>query len=266
MTGPTSKHRWNHIFREDGRTLIVAMDHAAIFGVTPGLEEPAEVIRKIRAGGADAILTTYGVATRFAEQIGDLGVILRIDGGTTRMTEEPAPLRLVYSVADALRAGADAVGVMGFPGSRFESHALPYLAEVVAQAAEWNVPVMAEALPGGFEDPARWWTPEHIASACRIGAELGADFIKTTYTGDVESFQHVVEQAYVPLVVLGGGRSKEPRDLLQGISDAMDAGASGVAMGRNIYRYAEPERLTAAVAAIIHEDATVEAALGHPGL
>jgi DhnA family fructose-bisphosphate aldolase class Ia len=254
-------HRWNHIFRENGRTLIVAMDHAAIFGVTPGLERPGEVIRQVRAGGADAILTTYGVATQFAEAIGDLGVILRIDGGMSRLAREANPLHLIYDVRDALRIGADAVGVMGFPGSRLESHMLPYLSDVVGQAAEWNVPVMGEILPAGFEDPAEWWTTENIASACRIGAELGVDFIKTTYTGDVDSFRSIVEQVYVPLVVLGGGKSREPRDLLQDIHDALEAGARGVAVGRNIYRYAEPDKLTAALVAIIHDNATVERAM-----
>jgi DhnA family fructose-bisphosphate aldolase class Ia len=256
-------HRWNHIFREDGRTLIVAMDHAATFGVTPGLERPGEVIRQVRAGGADAILTTYGVATQFAEAIGDLGLILRIDGGTSRLAGEANPLRLVYDVVDALRIGADAVGVMGFPGSRLESHMLPYLADVVRQAAEWNVPLMGEMLPAGFEDPAEWWTADNIASACRIGAELGVDFIKTTYTGDVESFRSIVEQVYVPLVVLGGGEPKGPRAFLQEIHGAMEAGARGVAVGRTIFRHPEPDKLTAALAAIIHDDATVERATEH---
>ena len=251
-------HRWNRVFRENGRTLIVAMDHGAIFGVTPGLERPADVICQVRAGGADAILTTYGVATRFAEEIGGMGTILRIDGGMSRMARESGPLHLVYDVVDALRIGADAVGIMGFPGSRFEGDTLPYLAEVVAQATEWSVPVMGEILPAGFENPAEWWTDENSANACRIGAELGVDFIKTNYSGDVESFRAIVDQVYVPLVVLGGGKTKEPRDLLEEIWGAMQAGASGVAVGRNIYQYGSPDKMTAAVAAIVHEDATVD--------
>jgi len=254
-------HRWNHIFREDGKALIVAMDHAGVFGMMGGLEKPGEVIRKVRAGGADAILTTYGVCTRFAEDIGDMGTVLRVDGGTSFLAKEHGPMQLVYDVYDALRIGADAVGAMGMPGARLEFEMLPYLSELVSQCAEWNVPVMAEMLPAGFENPDEWWTAENIGHACRIGAELGVDFIKTAYTGDVESFRSIVERVYVPIVVLGGSKSKDPRDLLDGIHGAIQAGASGVAVGRNIYRYPEPDKMTAAIAAIIHEGATVDGAL-----
>ena len=260
MTG-LKTHRWSHIFREDSRTFIFAMDHASVFGIVEGLEKPGEVIRKVRAGGADAILTTYGVCARFAEDIGTLGLILRVDGGSTLLAKERGPMQLVYGVYDALRIGADAVGAMGMPGSRFEAEMLPYLSELVAECAEWNVPVMAEMLPAGFENPDEWWTPENIGHACRIGAELGVDFIKTAYTGDVESFRSIVERVYVPVVVLGGGKSENPRDLLDGIYGAMQAGAGGVAVGRNIYQYPEPDKIAAAIAAIIHEDATVDVAL-----
>jgi class I fructose-bisphosphate aldolase len=256
-------HRWNHIFCEDGKALIVAMDHPAVFGMMEGLEKSGEVICKIRAGGADAILTTFGVVTRFAEEIGDMGIVLRGDGGGSMLAPEHGPMQLIYNVYDALRVGADAVGCMGMPGSKYESETLPYLSDLIAQCAEWNVPVMAEMLPGGFENPAEMWTPENIGHACRIGAELGVDFIKTTYSGDVESFRAICEQVYVPIVVLGGSKSKDPRDLLNGIYEAMQAGASGVAVGRNIWRYPEPDKMTAAIAAIIHEDATVDTALGY---
>jgi DhnA family fructose-bisphosphate aldolase class Ia len=256
-------HRWNHIFREDGKTLIAAMDHPGVFGCMAGLEEPGEVIRKIRAGGADAILTTYGVVTRFADAIGGMGIVLRVDGGNSMLAKERGPSQLVYDVTDALRVGADAVGSMGTPGSVYESETLPYLSQLISECAEWNVPLMAETLPGGFENPAEMWTPENIGHACRIGAELGVDFIKTAYSGDVESFRKIVEQVYVPIVVLGGSKSKDPRDLLGSIYDAMQAGASGVAVGRNIWRYPEPDKMTAAIAAIIHEGATVDGALEH---
>jgi DhnA family fructose-bisphosphate aldolase class Ia len=254
-------HRFNRIFREDGRALVFAMDHAVAFGTMAGLEKPGEVIRMVRAGGADAILTTYGICTRFAAEIGRMGVILRVDGGGSLLAKERGPMQLIYDVLDALRVGADAVGCMGMPGTEFESETLPYLSELISQCAEWNVPVMAEMLPGGFENPAEWWTPENIGHACRIGAELGADFIKTAYPGDAEAFRCIVEQVYVPIVVLGGSRSADPRGVLENVQGAMEAGAAGVAIGRNIYQHPDPTKMTAAIAAIVHDGATVREAL-----
>jgi DhnA family fructose-bisphosphate aldolase class Ia len=261
MTGPAENHRLNHIFRDDGRVLIVAMDHASLYGAMPGLENPGEVIRRIRQGGADAILTTYGVSKQFAEEIGGMGLILRADGGISLLAKEPEPLSLLYGAEDALRLGADAIGCMGMPGSKFEGKTLAYLADLVAECSEWNLPVMAEMLPGGFQDPDKLWTAENLAHACRIGAEMGVDFIKTAYSGDVDSFRRVVEQVYVPLVVLGGRRSDDPRELLTSVHGAIQAGTAGVAIGRNIYQYPAPEKITAAVAAIIHDNASVDAAL-----
>ena len=254
-------HRWSRIFRKDGRAVIFAMDHAASFGIMPGLEKPGEVIAKVQAGGADAILTTYGIVKKFASQIGNMSIVLRLDGGNTKLAQVPGPTSMVYNIYDALRVGAEAVGVMGMPGSKFESEMLPYLSEIISQGDEYGVPVMAEMLPAGFEDPAKWWTAENIGHACRIGAELGVDFIKTTYSGDPESFKNIVSQIYVPIVVLGGSKSKDPADLLQGIYESIQAGAVGVAVGRNIYQHPHPDKVTAAITAIVHENATVEKAL-----
>lgn len=254
------ERRMRRIFRSDGKTLIVAMDHAGAMGPVPGLEDPGRVIEQVLSGGADVIMTTYGVANRFAESIGGAGLILRVDGGNSMLPEERGSMSLVYDAIDALRLGADGVICMGFPGSKFESETLPYLTSLVAQCRDWSLPVLAEMLPGGFENPGKWWTVENIAFACRLGAELGVDFIKTQYTGDPESFRQVVAATYVPVVVLGGGKTKTVEGLLDSVYGAMQAGAKGVAMGRNIYQYPEPQKITAALAAVIHEEATPQAA------
>ena len=141
------------------------------------------------------------------------------------------------------------------------SRTLPYLSELVSECAKWSMPVLAEMLPAGFENPAEMWTAENIGHACRIGAELGADFIKTTYSGDVESFRKIVEQVYVPIVVLGGTKSVDPRVLLESFHGAIQAGASGVACGRNISQCDEPVKMASAIAAIVHDGASVEDAL-----
>jgi len=261
VTRSPKVRRLNRIFRENGRTLIVAMDHAGVFGNIAGLERPGETIRQVRDGGADAVLTTYGVCKRYSEDLADLGLILRVDGAITSFSWGRSHWRLVHDAKDALRLGADAVCCMGMPGSLFEDRSLHYLPKLVSECAEWNLPVLAEMLPGAFENPAELWTSENIGTASRIGAELGADFIKTTYSGDLEGFRSAVDQVNVPVVVLGGGTTDNPRELLSSIRNAMDAGASGAAVGRNIFQYPEPQKITTAIAAIVHDDATVDEAI-----
>lgn len=254
-------HRMNRIFSEKGRTVIFAMDHALSFGLMKGIEHPGEVVTKVRAGGADAILTSVGVVKKFSNEIGNMSICLRIDGGSSGLSETRNHSQLVFNVKEALRLGAESVCVMGMPGASYEAENLPYLADVVCQGMEWGMPVMAEMLPGGFEDPGKWWTPENLGHANRIGAEMGVDFLKTAYSGDPESWKNICDQIYQPIVVLGGGKSKEPADLLTQIHEAVTNGASGVAVGRNIYRHPHPDKITAAIVAIVHEDATVEKAL-----
>ncbi|RMF02387.1 MAG: hypothetical protein D6768_08390, partial [Chloroflexi bacterium] len=177
---PTTR-RLNRIFRPDGRALIVAFDHGMIDGPAPGMERPADTLPKIAAGGADAILTTFGTATRFARQIAPLGLILRLDGGGTKLGAMDGPGAQFYTVEDALRLGADAVAVSAFPGSAKEEATLETLARVIGQAHAWGLPVMAEMVPGGFDSGPEFRTAESIAVSARVAAELGADWVKVPY-------------------------------------------------------------------------------------
>ncbi len=241
--------RLNRIFRSDGHALIVAMDHGLIDGPTPGLERPGETIAKVAAGGADAVLTSYGVARRFAGELAPLGLILRVDGGATSLGMAGGPGATFFGVEEALRLGADAVAVSAFPGSPVEVESLERLAHVIAAAHAWGLPVMAEMVPGGFDSPPEKRTPHAVALAVRVAAELGADFVKTPY---VAGFAAVVAGSYVPVVVLGGARRGNEQAMLADIRAAMEAGAAGVAIGRNIFQAEDPTAMTAAVARILH--------------
>ncbi len=253
--------RLGRLFREDGRTVIVAMDHGGFFGLQPGLEQPGEVIRQITLGGADAIMTTYGLAQHYAEELAATGLILRVDGGASRLGTRAWRGRRTFSAEAALRLGADGVVAMGFPGAENEDDNLRDLAELSDECGRWGLPLVAEMLPRGFEggDDAR--LPETITLAIRIGAELGADIVKTQYTGDVESFRMVVAGCFVPVVVLGGAKMESDAAALRAVREAMDAGGRGVAMGRNIWGHRNPRKMAAAIAAIVHENASVESAL-----
>lgn len=254
----SSNRRLNRIFRPSGRALIVALDHGLLDGPCPGLENPAETLVKLVAGGADAVLTSYGIARRFARELASLGLILRVDGGATSLGPAGSPPSLLYRVEDALRLGADAIALNGFPGAVHEQASLENIARAVGLAHPWGLPVLAEMVPGGFDSPPEWRTLDSIALAVRVAAEMGADFVKTPY---VAGFERVVDTCYVPVVILGGAKRGDERAMLSDIKAAVDAGAAGVAIGRNIFQADDPAAMTAAVAAILHQGATVDEAV-----
>lgn len=112
--------RLRRIFREDGKAVIIAMEHGGFFGVQPGFEDPREPIKKVVAGGADAIMATLGMARHFAEEMASVGLILRVDGGVSRLGTRTWRGSLVYDAETAMRVGADGVVAMGFPGCENE--------------------------------------------------------------------------------------------------------------------------------------------------
>ena len=103
--------------------------------------------------------------------------------------------------------------------------------------------------------------PKIVAHVARIGAELGADVVKTVYTGDSESFRTVVEGCPVPIVIAGGPQANNDKELLEMVKGAIDAGAVGVSMGRNIFQHSNPENITKAISNIIFDNSSVESAL-----
>lgn len=254
-------HRMNKILAPDQRTFIVAMDHGANFNVLPAMKDAEKVISEIASAGADAFLTSAGLFDKFPGAFKGKGVIVRVDGGVSCLGDHSTPLQTVLTPEDALRLGADAIITMSFPGSKFENHVLTELTRTVMAAHKWNLPVMAEALPRGFEKADDSRTPANITFACRQSVELGADLVKTEYTGDQESFAELTASVFAPVVILGGAKKVPERQLMQEIRDAMDAGAAGVAMGRNIWGHEAPAKYVSAISMLIHENATVDQAL-----
>ena len=240
----SKQKRLAHLFAPDGKSFIVAMDHAG-FGDKPmqGLEQPAEMIRCVVDAGADALLLTMGSAIRYADAIGRAGLWLSVDA---------RPPLLERVVEMALRIGADGIKCLVYPWSNEMPDSTLNLAALGADCAAWGMPLMAEVIPGGFSAGPEMRTAEKIAAGARVAMEAGADVIKTFYTGDAESFRTVVQNCPVPMVVLGGERTASDQELLQSIRGALDAGAAGVAIGRNVWQHPHPEQIAAALARLIH--------------
>ncbi len=251
--------RFHRLFSSAGRSVIIAMDHSATDGVLAGFEDPGKVLEQVIAGGADAILTSIGIARHFSKQLKDVGLLIRCDGATSPLLERPR--KLVVGVEDLLSSGADAAAAMYIPGRAMDHDSTLYFPHLATEAHRWNIPVMAEALPYGFESHPHARSVDAVADACRMAVENGADIVKTFYTGERESFKKIVRSCYAPVLVLGGPKTDSDKEFLESIRDARDAGAVGVVIGRNVWQSPSPAAMTQALVTLFHDDGTIEDAL-----
>jgi fructose-bisphosphate aldolase/2-amino-3,7-dideoxy-D-threo-hept-6-ulosonate synthase len=245
-----------------GNYLVVPMDHGITMGAVKGLKDIEATIDAVTRGGADAVLTQKGVAPRVHPHKNDKGYIVHLNASTT-IGPDSNDKRLTGTVEEAIAVGADAVSFHINVGSDHEPEQIEELAEVVADASRFNVPVLAMAYargPGVEEDD-----PEALGHAVRLAEELGAHVVKTGYSGDADSFEHVVTSTRLPVVIAGGSRGTD-RQTIEMVRGAMDAGAAGVSMGRSIFQHNDPEAITRAVAGVIHEDRSAAEALRAAGL
>ncbi|MEM2934395.1 MAG: 2-amino-3,7-dideoxy-D-threo-hept-6-ulosonate synthase [Methanocellales archaeon] len=248
------KIRLERIFnRNTGKTVIVPMDHGVTLGPIEGIINIKETATLIANGGADAALVHKGAARFGYRGYGkDLGLILHLTAGTA-LNIDPNKKVLVTSVKEALKIGADCVSVRVNIGANDESSMLEILGNVSAECDEWGMPLLAMMYARGGKVDSELRV-EYIKHAARVGAELGADIVKTSYTGDIDSFREVVRSCPVPVVIAGGVKSDSDEAFLKSVSDAMQAGAKGVAIGRNIFQHRNPELMTRRLCKIVHEN------------
>lgn len=245
-----------------GRYVIIPMDHGITLGAVTGLKDIESTIDAITRGGADAVLTQTGIAPRVHPHKNGAGFIAHLNGSTV-VGPDTNDKRTTGSVKDAIRAGADAVSFHINVGSDHEPEQIEELADLTTAAADYGLPVLAMTYargPGVDESD-----PEALGHAVRLGEELGADIVKTAYSGDSESFEHVCESTRLP-VVIAGGEPESDLASLEAVRGAMDAGAAGVSMGRTVFQHEDPEAMTRAVRLVVHEDADAETALREAGL
>jgi DhnA family fructose-bisphosphate aldolase class Ia len=246
------KRRLYHVFAPDGKALVVAMDGAR-GGPAQGLHDAVRAVRQVVEGGADAILTTPGMARATAHALGGRGLIVGLDSEDDSSD---------FGVEYAIRLGADAVELKVFPGNP-TSTKLADLRRLAARCAEWNMPLLAEPIPVSFQDTSAH-TIENVAKAARTGAEAGADFLKVHYVGPVDAYaEQVIEECYLPVLCLGGPAKDDPVDALRACAGAMQAGARGIVFGRNIVTAPSPARMCEALGEVIHAGAAPEQAAGH---
>jgi fructose-bisphosphate aldolase / 2-amino-3,7-dideoxy-D-threo-hept-6-ulosonate synthase len=228
---------------DDGRAVIVAIDHPLYSWPCPGLEDRAAVLRAVSGAGADAVICSYGTLRDLRDAFGDAAPIMKLDLTTVSVTGDYPESEYVpaYRVEDAVRLGAAAVLTYVQLGTGFELEALRTAARVAARADELGLPYVCEIT-----------SPDSIAAAARTAAELGAHVVKTTMPDPPEAMAEVAACG-VPVVLAGGDFEPDDDRLLDSVRRALAAGAAGVAHGRNVWGRPDPGAAVAALRAVVHD-------------
>ncbi len=236
--------RLKRILGEGGKSLVVAMDHAAIAGAMGYLSNPGEIIRKVVAGGPDSLMLTRGMLRHGSRSIHrQVGIILRVSGGFTVLeASRDFRDRIISTVEDALAYGADGVAATIKFGHEMEGTFIEGVSRLADCCARWGVPLLVETLlsikgSGNLEEA------ESLAIAARAAAELGADIIKLPIPrgGDLEA---ITQNCPVPVLILGGEKMAD-EELVPMIERALAAGAAGICMGRNVWQRENPTSFVA---------------------
>ncbi len=237
-----------------GHTVMLAVDHGYFMGPTRQLEKPRETITPLLPY-CDALALTRGVLRASVDPSVDVPMVLRVSGGASVLKDDLSHEAITTTMEEALRLNVAAVALSVFVGSPHEHESLVNLSKLVDEGERYGMPVLAITAVGKELEKR---DARYLSLACRISAELGAHMVKTYYC---DGFEKVVESCPVPIVVAGGPRLDTDRDALELVHGAIERGATGVDMGRNIWQSEHPVAKIRAVRSIVHDRATVQEAL-----
>ncbi len=247
------KNRMSRIFKEDGRTVMLACDHGYFLGPVSRLEDLRKTIEPL-IPYTDALMLTRGALRNCIDAKYNIPIVLRASGGNSILDEDLSNEGITVSIQDALRLNVCAVALSIYVGSPHEHQTLTNLGKLINEAENYGMPVLAVTAVGkelGKRDA------KYLTLSCRIAAELGAHIVKTYYC---EDFHKVVESCPVPLVIAGGPKMKSELDVLEIAHNAIAAGAKGVDMGRNIWQSKWPKPMISAIRSIVHDKASAKKA------
>lgn len=248
------------IDRNTKKTIIIPMDHGMSIGPVTGLFDMGDMVDKVANGGANAVLGHLGLPIYGHRKHGkDVGLIIHLSASTS-LGPNPNSKVLVTNVEETIKIGADGVSVHINIGDEDEANMLQALGKVSRDCREWGMPLIAMMYPRGKKIKDEHGL-EYVKIATRVAAELGADIVKTNYTGDIDSFKEVVKGCPAPVVIAGGPKVETFEDVLVVIKNSLEAGGKGVAMGRNVFESKDPTTTVKAIYRIVHEDWDVKETL-----
>jgi len=246
------KNRLANIFHpETNRTVMLAVDHGYFLGPTAGLERIDVTIVPLLKY-ADTLMCTRGILRSTIPPTFNKGIVLRSSGGPS-ILKELSDEEIAVDIEDAVRLNVAAVAVQVYIGGEFETNSVHNMTQLVDMGNRFGIPVLGVTAVG--KDMVR--DAKYMRLATRMCAELGATYVKTYY---VEEFETVTACCPVPIVIAGGKKMPE-LDALTMAYNAVQQGASGVDMGRNIFQSDAPAAMIQAVRKVVHENMKPEHAL-----
>jgi len=246
-------NRFSKIIRpKNGRCVMLAVDHGYFLGPTEKLEVPQKVIEPLLPH-VDSIMLTRGVLRTSLPPISDVPIVLRVSGATSIIGDDLSNETITTSFEDAVRLNVSCLALSIFVGSKYEHQTLANLASLVDNGERYGIPILAVTAVG--KEMVR--DARYLGLACRIAGELGAHVVKTYYC---ENFEKVIEGCPVPVIIAGGKKLAKDKDVLELTFKAINEGASGVDMGRNIWQSDYPVAMIKAVRAIVHDGFTIQEA------
>jgi putative autoinducer-2 (AI-2) aldolase len=242
------KNRLQSILKpEDGRTVMLAVDHGYFLGPVSKLEDPKKTITPLLPY-ADALMLTRGVLRSSVDPATRTPMVLRVSGGNSIVGGDLSDEDITVSMEDAIRLNVSAIALSVYIGSENQRRTLVNLSRLVDEGQKNGIPVLAVTAVGKELDK---------RDARYLALELGAHFVKTYYCDD---FSKVVKSCPVPIIIAGGPKLDTEFDALRIAHEAIQAGAAGVDMGRNIWQSKDPVGMIKAIRAIVHEGATLKKA------
>lgn len=235
------------------------MDHGISAGPIEGLVNMKKTVDDVANGGATAVLMHKGLIRYSHRTSGkDIGLILHLSASTDIGVSSNRKV-LVATVEEAIKTGADAVSVHINVGAETEGEMLADVGRISKECNEWGMPLLVMAYPRGPKITDSY-DPQMVAHAARVASELGADIVKCSYTGDIDSFRDVVKGALAPVVIAGGPKMNSDDEILQMVYDSIEAGGHGVSIGRNVFQHRNVQAMTGAISDIVLHGYTVEEA------
>jgi len=248
------------INRNTRKTVIIPMDHGITMGPIRGLEDMKTIVNQVAEGGANAVLLHKGIIRAGYRGYGkDIGLIMHLSGSTALGPDPNAKIQ-VADVIEAMKLGADAVSIQINVGSKTEQEQLKFLGRIAKICEDWGMPLLAMMYPRG-DKIKNEYDVDVVKHAARIGAELGADVVKTNYTGSEDTFREVVNGCLVPVVMAGGPKTETDEEFCQMVCSSVRAGGAGVAAGRNVFQHENPTGMVRVLCSIVHEGLDVKTAL-----